>query len=75
MQTTLEKNKYQIQMYGKTENELDEELQNSTCFNDPLFYAFCILSDVQECILIGQKETARKWINKAKYYISKARSK
>lgn len=74
MQTTLEKNKCQIQMYGKTENELDEELQNSFS-KDPLFYSICILSDVQACIEQGEKETARKWVNKAKYFIDKARSK
>ena len=66
-----------IQMFGMTQNEVEEEFQHATSsrFDDRLGFAMSILSDAQEEMVRGNTETARLFINKAKYHMSIARPK
>lgn len=70
----------QIACYGETEEQMLEayrlSLGGSDFQTDCTMYAMSILSDAQEVLtnnLHGEKsrETARQWINKAKYFIGK----
>jgi hypothetical protein len=59
-------------MYGMPKEWLDELI---TDWQEPLMggltmLAMSILSDAQECIAIGQDNTARQYINRAKYVIT-----
>lgn len=54
--------KNQIKMYGCTEEQITEGIMGH-----PLMYAAGILSDAQEVMARGDTETARKFINKAKF--------
>jgi len=58
-------------MYGMPKEWLDELLDD---WQEPLMgglqmLAMSILSDAQECIAIRQDNTARQYINRAKYVI------
>tara|TARA_R110000744_G_scaffold302282_1_gene411291 strand:+ start:286 stop:555 length:270 start_codon:yes stop_codon:yes gene_type:complete len=59
----------QVQMFGATFAEMDEMREDS--MGDAKMLAMSILSDAQESMARGGTETARRWINKAKYVISK----
>ena len=58
-------------MYGMPKEWLDELVDD---WQEPLMgglpmLAMSILSDAQECIAIGRHDTARQYINRAKYVI------
>ena len=58
-------------MYGMPKEWLDELVDD---WQEPLMggltmLAMSMLSDAQECIAIGQDNTARQYINRAKYVI------
>ena len=58
-------------MYGMPKEWLDELMAD---WQEPLMggltmLAMSILSDAQECIAIGRHDTARQYINRAKYVI------
>ena len=58
-------------MYGMPKEWLDELVDD---WQEPLMgglpmLAMSILSDAQECIAIGRYDTARQYINRAKYVI------
>ena len=60
-------------MFGMPKEWLDEVI---TDWQEPLMggltmLAKSILSDAQECIAIGRHETARQYINRAKYVITR----
>jgi len=62
-------------MYGIPKEWLDELLDD---WRDPMMggltmLAMSMLSDAQECIAIGQDNTARQYINRAKYVIRQTR--
>lgn len=66
-----EKDKQYMVMYGIPKEWLDELLDD---WRDPMMggltmLAMSMLSDAQECIAIGQDNTARQYINRAKYVI------
>ena len=63
-----EKDSQYMSMYGCTQDDM------LCMMNDPMNFigghymlAMSILSDAQECIACGNDETARQYINKAKY--------
>jgi len=61
-------------MYGMPKEWLDELIAD---WQEPLMggltmLAMSVLSDAQECIAIGQDNTARQYINRAKYIIKQA---
>ena len=56
----------QINMLGTTFNGADEEIEGAMAKG---MYILSILSDVQ-AVLERDPETARQWINKAKYLLS-----
>ena len=64
----------EIQMFGETV----ESMKSSAVFTnlqDPYElnrYAMCILSDAQQMMTSGDIETARKFINKAKFFIDES---
>jgi len=58
-------------MYGMPKEWLDELVED---WQEPLMcgltmLAMSILSDAQECIAVGRHDTARQYINRAKYVI------
>ena len=66
-----EKDKQYMVMYGMPKEWLDELVND---WQEPMMggltmLAMSILSDAQECIAIGRHETARQYINRAKYVI------
>lgn len=64
------KRMHQRQMFGLT---LDEVIAEKPKHTDAGMWAMSILSDVQELVSsemdAGARERARRWINKAKYWI------
>ena len=63
-------NRYE-NMFGMPKDWLDELIAD---WQEPLMggltmLAMSILSDAQECIAIGRHDTARQYINRAKYVI------
>jgi len=65
-----EKDQHYMTMYGCTQDDM------LCMMNDPINFigghymlAMSILSDAQECIALGKDETARQYINKAKYVL------
>lgn len=56
----------QIKMFGETVADM-ENMKPPTV--DNLMYSMMILSDAQEMLERGKKETARQYINKAKHFI------
>jgi hypothetical protein len=65
--TEAEKKEIQIKMYGCTEAEVFEGLENSLLgARDWEMYVGSILSDAQHVMAHGDVETARQFINKAK---------
>jgi len=65
-----EKDQRYMAMYGCTQDDM------LCMMNDPINFigghymlAMSILSDAQECIARGKDETARQYINKAKYVL------
>lgn len=66
-----EKDKQYMVMYGMPKEWLDELIAD---WQEPLMggltmLARSVLSDAQECIAVGRQETARQYINRAKYVI------
>ena len=66
-----EKDKQYMVMYGIPKEWLDELI---TDWQEPLMggltmLAMSMLSDAQECIAVGRDNTARQYINRAKYVI------
>jgi len=64
-----EKDKQYMVMYGMPKEWLDELVDD---WQEPMMgghymLAMSILSDAQECISRGKDETARQYINRAKY--------
>jgi Na+/phosphate symporter len=59
----------ELVMYGCYAMDIDFELEESTSSKE--MYAMSILSDAQHVMAHGDTETARQFINKAKYVISK----
>jgi len=60
-----------MDMYGMPKEWLDELVND---WQEPMMggltmLAMSILSDAQECIAIGRHDTARQYINRAKYVI------
>ena len=58
-------------MYGCPQEWIDELIED---WSQPLMgglqmLAMSMLSDAQECIAVGRHETARQYINRAKYVI------
>ena len=58
-------------MYGMPKEWLDELVED---WREPMMgglsmLAMSMLSDAQECIAVGRHETARQYINRAKYVI------
>ena len=71
MMSTKEQIEWQKQAYGTTIEEMENQFE-SELVDDPAFYAICILSDAQE-VLEHNPETARQFINKAKYFMAKCK--
>lgn len=73
--TKEQKEQIEIKRYGCTLAEVKEEMEGRTKFNSQiLMYAMAILSDAQHT-MESDPETARQWINKAKYWIDQVQSK
>lgn len=53
-------------MFGMSMEDLENELPD---YYSPHLWAMSILSDAQEALASGRSETARQWINKAKYWM------
>ena len=74
--TEAEQIAWELQCYGMTEAEV---LAEKPEFTDPLMYAMSILSDVQHLMKSRTRppsenaETARQWINKAKFWMGLTR--
>lgn len=71
LRTEQEKREFELQCYGCTEEDMENELNEMFGKRDPSFYAVCILSDVQELMTIATPEAlerARKYVNKAKWF-------
>lgn len=66
----------QIDMFGQTIKEFEENLFgfDTSDWRSCMRLAETLLTDAQEKIVEGDKETARRWINLAKYYNSEAKS-
>jgi hypothetical protein len=67
----------QMDMYGMPKEWLDELVAD---WQEPLMggltmLARSVLSDAQECIAVGRHETARQYINRAKYIIKQIEEK
>jgi hypothetical protein len=61
-------NELDLKMYGCYCEDIDAELEE--CMGSKEMYAMSILSDAQHVLAHGDAETARQWMNKAKYVIS-----
>ena len=61
----------QMNMYGMTRQEMEDMIADEMhpLMGGHYMLAMSILSDAQECIAIGRHETARQYINRAKYVI------
>lgn len=59
-------------MFGMTEKEMLEQFNffPKSGDRDTLMYAMQIMSDAQMMLELGETETARQFMNKAKYFIS-----
>ena len=72
-----DREKAEILCFGATIRELEEGAMQWTkaplSMHETLFHATCILSDAQEEIQLGNAETARQFINRAKYFVGKGR--
>lgn len=68
MKNQAEKIEWQKQAYGCTEAELEEGFKNGLV-RDPMMYIASILSDAQAVLETDDKETARQYINRAKFFI------
>lgn len=60
--------KRDLEMFGCPREAVDAELAGY--FGPKEMYAMSILSDAQEVLARGDAETARQWMNKAKYVMS-----
>lgn len=58
----------QVEMFDHTIEQMDAEWADKRC--PDAFYITCILSDIQEAMSRGNTEHARRWLNKAKYFLS-----
>jgi hypothetical protein len=61
-------NENDLRMYGCYREYIDVEL--AECIGPKEMYAMSILSDAQHVLAHGDAETARQFMNKAKYVIS-----
>ena len=63
--------KREVRMYGCTEADLCESVENSITFkfSGPAMVAAGMMSDAQEEIAYGMKEEARKTLNRAKWVL------
>lgn len=62
----------ELKIFGCTTDELDEAVNEAALFGGAQMFAMSILSDAQELIAMGGEsrlETARQYINRAKYVI------
>ena len=79
MKTTQEKLQWELQAYGCTAGQLDMMVKEQAFPGTEMMFAAGILSDAQEAISgeYGQPdtETARQYINRAKYIIFKQMEK
>ena len=79
MKTAQEKLQWELQAYGCTAAAIDKMVKEQACPGTELMFAAGILSDAQETISgeYGQPdtETARQFINRAKYIIFKQMEK
>lgn len=65
-----EKDKQYMVMYGCTQDDMAAMMNEPMNFIGGLpMLAMSILSDAQECIAVGRHDTARQYINRAKYVI------
>lgn len=64
-----ETDKRYLFMYGCTQDDLDDMIADEMhpLMGGHYMLAMSILSDAQECIACGMDETARQYINRAKY--------
>jgi 3-deoxy-D-arabino-heptulosonate 7-phosphate (DAHP) synthase len=60
--------KRDLEMFGCYREEIDAYIAD--CIGPKEMYAISVLSDAQEILARGDAETARQWINKAKYVMS-----
>jgi hypothetical protein len=60
----------EMQMFGMTKDEVISQYEDEAFEGIGHVYIMGILSDAQECILMGHNESARQFINKAKLLIS-----
>lgn len=60
----------QVRMFGMPREDMKESLKGQ-CFGNPLMLSMQILSDAQHVMEQGDVETARQFINKSKWVISK----
>ena len=63
-------------LYGCSREELLEVCENAQepYMGGLTMLAMSILSDAQECIAVGRNDTARQFINRAKFVISQNKS-
>lgn len=67
----------QIKTYGCTIAQLESDLPDyliKDSGSDLLLYAMSIISDAQHMLEMGDAETSRQFMNKAKYYVSQVHS-
>ena len=79
MKTAQEKYQWELQVYGCTAAAIDKKVKEQAFPGTEMMFAAGILSDAQEVISgeFGQPdtETARQYINRAKYIIFKQMEK
>jgi hypothetical protein len=69
--TEEEQKNWEIQAYGCRSKALDQVRERQK--DDPTMLAMSILSDAQEELARGDSETARQFMNRAKYVIGKVK--
>ena len=63
----------QVKCFGMTMEEVEVEFKTALFQTDRIMFAMSILSDAQEAMVRGDVETARQWVNKAKYHMDRVR--
>lgn len=68
----MTKSEREISMYGCTEADLRKQIENSLDFKfvGPAMTAMSLMSNAQEEIEYGMKETARQTLNRAKFILA-----
>jgi hypothetical protein len=59
----------EIRMFGVTTADIDQQLRRKDG-HDRLNFAMSVLSDAQEVLASGDAETARQYMNVAKYVVA-----